>query len=109
MLWRAASIWENSGDDLDAGVRAMKGAANLSSTFGEEVQAAVDAWFKQWTSELKARAGDAHGHATALSKIRTSYIRMDEQAAEDLRSVLTFNDFKKAITVDEASRPSKID
>lgn len=88
ILHAGAAVWEEQADNLQAARKRLVAAGSQSATLGDRVGPIAKAYFETWRAEAGSQARAAQGHANALSEIGTSYVVLDQQAADDLNAAL---------------------
>lgn len=89
--------WDDQSEQLRGGHKRLTDAANAVDDLGDRVGPVARGYLTTWLAEVLAHAEAAQGRADGLAGFTSSVVQLDGAAADDLRSVLPWDQRHNAV------------
>lgn len=89
-LSTAAQGWDAQADDLHGARNSLLGVD--TSSLGERVAPAAQAFLATWVAELESASTDADGYAASLIQVKGQWFAVDEASVRAAQELLPWTD-----------------
>ena len=92
VVQRTADTWDDQAEQLRGGHKRLTDAKNAADDLGDRAGPVAGTYLATWLEQLTTLAGAAQSRADGLETFTSSVAYLDQNAADDLRALLPWDD-----------------
>lgn len=92
VMRRVSSTWDDQAEQLRGGHKRLTDAQNAAEDLGDRAGPVARTYLATWLTEVTNLAAAAQGRSDGLAEFTVSVVDFDQAAADELRSILPWDD-----------------